>query len=123
VANGVTASGNFAGCQGIAPITYASGITGAAHPTSYYTQSMFSAINVIALNTSDNWRFTNPAYAYAFSSWWQDSAFILPASAGITAPVDWFIANPNKRIIDYCTKTTNNSNCQGSQNQGNAPSY
>lgn len=97
------------------PIIYLAGTAVAAHPDSHYTPSMFSAINLVSLRGADLDTINNNNIAY----WFNRSEFILPASAGTMVPIDWFVANPNASILDYCTSTWYSSGCNGAANNGN----
>jgi len=121
VTGGVTASGNFAGCASAAPIAYNGG-SSAAHDWSYYRSSMFSSTNLSGLNAYDL-GYINDINGLAW--WFWITSFLLPSSAGTQGPIDWFIANPNVRIIDYCTTNSyNTSSGYGIHStQGGSPCY
>jgi len=102
--SGATSSGNFAGCTAAStgPILYSRGNYGTLAQAQLYYQGktyIYSDTNVTGLRDGTSYYFL---INYSFSEFWNKMTIVLPASAGSMAPVDWFIANPSKQIIDYC---------------------
>jgi len=113
VTGGVTASGNFAGCTGATNTFYANGYTGATRSVNWYQsyfQSSAATTNLNGLIAQDIYGVTQVA-----DGWFTNSTFYLPSSAAGMSAVDWFVANPNKRIVDYCAHAWLGSTCYGHQ--------